>query len=127
MELYSLQNLFNNKIFRIPDYQRGYSWSNQQLIEFWEDLINLAPGREHYTGMISLKKVKTGDKDLYNNERWLENQGYSICHIVDGQQRLTTCVILINEIVNFILKNTKEERPCLNNILLTKIIEDYLK
>ena len=33
-ELLSLQDLFNKKIFRIPDYQRGYSWEELQLKEF---------------------------------------------------------------------------------------------
>ena len=32
----SIQKLFNDRIFRIPDYQRGYSWNEQQLIDFIE-------------------------------------------------------------------------------------------
>ena len=66
-ELLSLQDLFNKKIFRIPDYQRGYSWEELQLKEFWSDLLNLLPDRDHYTGMISLKKL---DTDYVNNEKW---------------------------------------------------------
>ena len=30
-ELLSLSTLFQNRIFRIPDYQRGYAWKQQQL------------------------------------------------------------------------------------------------
>lgn len=37
----SLSSLFNNAIFRIPDYQRGYAWDTNQLNDFWDDLYNL--------------------------------------------------------------------------------------
>ena len=40
-----LDSLFKEKLFRIPDYQRGYAWGREQLDAFWEDLINLPDGR----------------------------------------------------------------------------------
>lgn len=40
-DLTSLSDLFNNSIFRILDYQRGYAWEDSQLNEFWEDLLNI--------------------------------------------------------------------------------------
>jgi len=43
----SLDELFTKKIFRIPDYQRGYAWQLEQLKDFWEDLINLSGSRSH--------------------------------------------------------------------------------
>lgn len=58
-DLTNLQKLFQDKLFRIPDYQRGYSWGEQQLEEFWDDLMSLRSGQRHYTGMISLKKLRT--------------------------------------------------------------------
>lgn len=70
-DLLSLQDLFNKKIFRIPDYQRGYSWGKLQLEEFWSDIINLLPGREHYTGMISLKELDLAYTNTWTNEKWL--------------------------------------------------------
>ncbi len=30
-ELTSLAEIFNQKILRIPDYQRGYAWQDDQL------------------------------------------------------------------------------------------------
>ena len=131
-ELLSLTALFERNIFRIPDYQRGYSWGNLQLEEFWSDVLNLLPDRDHYTGMISLKKLDknyTSD-EKWNDERWLlDNWNYSAYHIVDGQQRLTTFIILINEIVNFYKQlhpDKNENEIFINSIPLTKIIEDYL-
>ena len=38
--LETLSELFNDKVFRIPDYQRGYAWGKQQLEDFWSDLNN---------------------------------------------------------------------------------------
>jgi uncharacterized protein with ParB-like and HNH nuclease domain len=35
-ELISLSTLFRNRLFRIPDYQRGYAWKKEQLVDFWE-------------------------------------------------------------------------------------------
>ena len=77
-ELYSLQDIFNQRLFRIPDYQRGYSWTEQQLNEFWEDVINLPIDREHYTGMISLRKINKVEAKNWTEELWLiNNWGYS--------------------------------------------------
>ncbi|SVE30949.1 uncharacterized protein METZ01_LOCUS483803, partial [marine metagenome] len=33
-ELVSLQNIFKDSIFKIPDYQRGYAWTRRQLMDF---------------------------------------------------------------------------------------------
>ena len=57
-ELVSLQNIFKDSIFKIPDYQRGYAWTTRQLKDFWEDVVNLPSDRFHYTGLLSLKKVE---------------------------------------------------------------------
>ena len=52
----SLDSLFKEKLFRIPDYQRGYAWQLNQLTAFWEDLVNLPAARSHYTGVLTLKE-----------------------------------------------------------------------
>ena len=36
-ELLDLSSIFDKKIFRIPDYQRGYAWNERQLEDFWDD------------------------------------------------------------------------------------------
>ena len=57
-ELQPLSLLFQNRLFRIPDYQRGYAWQQSQLADFWDDLINLQQDRYHYTGLLSLDVYK---------------------------------------------------------------------
>ena len=34
----SVQQLFEGRVFRVPDYQRGYAWEEQHRTEFLEDL-----------------------------------------------------------------------------------------
>lgn len=101
-ELKSLSEIFNESIFRIPDYQRGYAWLKDQLVDFWEDLVNLPHGKNHYTGLLSIKRVNDWSSS-YKNEEWLLNKGYKLYHIVDGQQRLTTFSIFVHEILSFVI------------------------
>jgi len=97
----ALDSLFKQKIFRIPDYQRGYAWQREQLKDFWEDLINLSGSRSHYTGVLTLKQISgiaPNDK-----EYWLvEDHSYEVYHIVDGQQRLTTFIVFLQALVDFL-------------------------
>lgn len=106
-ELVSLSDLFNQKIFRIPDYQRGYAWKKQQLEDFWDDLYNLNGERIHYTGMLSLKQLKVEDCSTWVEEKWILGT-YKPYHVVDGQQRLTTFIILLNSIISLAIKLNEE-------------------
>lgn len=131
-ELRSLNNIFKDSIFRIPDYQRGYAWSTEQLKDFWEDVLNLNEERYHYTGVLSLKEV---DKTVWKNwseERWLIDEREHIpYHIVDGQQRLTTFVIFMQCLIEIVesLPNNKDksdEDIYLGSYRLKDIKENYL-
>ncbi|MDO9272518.1 MAG: DUF262 domain-containing HNH endonuclease family protein [Rugosibacter sp.] len=96
----SLVQLFTKKLFRIPDYQRGYAWQREQLKSFWEDLVNLKENRSHYTGVLTLTEVKSVATD--SKEFWLvDGHSYNLFNVVDGQQRLTTFIILIQVFADF--------------------------
>lgn len=130
-ELQPLSQLFQNKLFRIPDYQRGYAWQQPQLVDFWDDLINLQEDRYHYTGLLSLKNLKRRETASWGNDLWLVELGYRPCHIVDGQQRLTTFVILLNEIVAFVRnlpenKGKTDSEIVLGYEVLSSIVEKYI-
>ena len=62
----SLQDLFHDRIFRVPDFQRGYAWENQQVGEFLDDLALLDSSRRHYTGTIVLYQP-TDAKEFEDN------------------------------------------------------------
>ena len=89
----SLQELFNNRVFRVPDYQRGYAWEKQQVKEFLDDLELLSFARCHYTGTIVLYQPTPATEKPDN-----EGKNYVEMDVVDGQQRLTTILLLLNEI-----------------------------
>lgn len=99
----SLDSLFKEKLFRIPDYQRGYAWQLEQLKAFWEDLVNLSPDRSHYTGVLTLKQIPASEIDDDAKEFWLvDDHSYKLYHIVDGQQRLTTFVVFLQAFVELV-------------------------
>jgi len=100
----SLDSLFKGKIFRIPDYQRGYAWQKGQLKDFWEDLINLSDKRSHYTGVLTLKEVVKEEIKESDKEYWLvEDHSYQMYHVVDGQQRLTTFIVFLQAFTELVM------------------------
>lgn len=102
-KLQSLTEIFNEKFFRIPDFQRGYSWEVRQLEDFWEDLINLKDDKIHYTGLLTVEPVSKSEVqslEKWEDDLWLFEKGLKAYYLVDGQQRLTTSIILINEILD---------------------------
>ncbi len=135
-ELQSLSQIFHQRLFRIPDYQRGYAWLEKpHLQDFWEDLINLQDKRSHYTGVLSLKQVDDdvwSKQDQWREDRWvMEEREYVPYHIVDGQQRLTTVVILLATLIELVknLPENKEkgsESINLGGYTLKSIEEQYI-
>lgn len=84
----NIESLLLDGVFDIPEYQRGYSWEIRQLDELLEDLQYLPEDREHFFGNIILDKR---DKQ-HTTEK---NRRLDIYRVVDGQQRLTTALILL--------------------------------
>lgn len=132
-KLEDLNEVFTNRLFRIPDYQRGYAWeAKKQLKDFWDDLLNIPEGKTHYTGMLSIKAVPKDEWQNWNNEAWLiEGKKYLPFYVVDGQQRLTTFVVFIQSIVNLVLhlpenKDKKADEIDLGAYGLKEVIEKYL-
>ena len=74
------------------NYQRGYAWERKNLEDLWEDLYYLDPSKKHYFGTILLKDSgKTARTSLAALKRF---------DVIDGQQRLTTVLILLREIIS---------------------------
>jgi uncharacterized protein with ParB-like and HNH nuclease domain len=106
--LNSLSKIFTEKLYRIPDYQRGYAWTDKQLKDFWGDLEQLEKGKNHYLGVLTLEEVADSILEQWKDDYWIvEYKSYEPYYIVDGQQRLTTTIILIQAILECIDKETK--------------------
>lgn len=101
--LKSIADIFERKLFRIPDYQRGYSWETRHLQDFWDDVERIMEGKKHYTGLLTIREANLKEDDQFgkwNEDKWLIESGYEPFYIVDGQQRLTTIIIFLQAIVN---------------------------
>ena len=101
----NLRQLFANSFFRIPDYQRGYAWGDRQRRDFWEDICNLRDDQCHYTGTIVLRALapEAFPRDSFEFEAVTREQNPERAYdVVDGQQRLTTAIILANELLRFL-------------------------
>jgi len=101
--LQSLAEVFNNRFFRIPDYQRGYAWGREQLEDFWDDIMNLKDGKFHYIGLLTVENVeksKAISLNLWEDDTWLYEKGFNSFYVIDGQQRLLTIMILLKVILD---------------------------
>src|ERR671915_454081 len=87
----TVEQIFAERLLVVPDYQRGYAWENRQLREFVEDL-ELLSDKDHYTGTVILHPQDGG------RPRDAGGKSYATVNVVDGQQRMTTIVVLLNAI-----------------------------
>ena len=80
-----ITDLFNDRYFEIPRYQRGYAWEKQHVRELFDDIKEaIESNSSHYIGTVVLSKCATDPKKYY---------------VVDGQQRLTTITLLIAQLL----------------------------
>ena len=87
----------------IPAYQRGYSWTQDQLDDFWSDLKDVKddPDDEQYF---------FGTLVCINNG---SSSGLHKFQLVDGQQRMATCLIFLSVIRDIFLKLKSESSKIL--------------
>jgi hypothetical protein len=89
-----LDDLVTDSFLRVPDYQRAYAWGLAQLSDFWEDLELIERGRTHYTGTVVLKRHAETEFDE------ALHTSVDVFDVVDGQQRLTTCLMLVDRLLD---------------------------
>jgi uncharacterized protein with ParB-like and HNH nuclease domain len=127
-ELYSLSEIFDKRILRIPDFQRGFSWGERQLDDFWDDIEKVSQNKIHYTGLLTIERVKMLENNVskWNDTIFLVNAEEEIkyipYYIVDGQQRITTAIILITSIIEKL-----ESDATIYGMTKKAIIEKYIK
>lgn len=90
--IYSVQYIFQEYLkkrgcifFNIPEYQRGYKWTSDNVITLLDDLKNFK---------------KSSDDDFYCLQNITLTQsilkGSQCINVIDGQQRLTTLFIILS-------------------------------
>lgn len=73
-----------NRQYIVPIYQRAYKWTEEEVTRLVKDILNCSKKeKEHFVGSIVYQcPVKTPD---FSNLKF---------HLVDGQQRLTTMMLI---------------------------------
>ena len=91
-EYYTLSELFTNRLFRIPHYQRAYSWQHEHRAAMFDDIKKLKnQPMDSFHFMATVVGLKRGKTEI-------ATVPYDFIEIVDGQQRITTLVILLKAI-----------------------------
>lgn len=95
----SIRELFGNadSLYKIPQYQRPYKWEDDQVDKLWDDLYEAFENGEdnYFLGSVITAKPRDNEKSAYVD-------------VVDGQQRLTTLMILFC-VVRDLFPNLNEE------------------
>ncbi len=99
-----LPAVVGDRLLIVPDYQRPYAWGEKQLSDLWEDLdllgsVQAAGTRPHYAGTLVLRDMPQ-DPPGHGFITSVDDEGNVLRHteIVDGQQRLTTCFLLLDRV-----------------------------
>lgn len=102
--LHALLSL-NGTDFVIPVYQRNYAWEQEQCDQLFVDILNInSSDKQHFLGTITYI-VHSGDNSIEFT-------------IIDGQQRITTIMLL--------LKAIQDNVRIKKNEIMQKKIDSYL-
>lgn len=136
--IYSVDQVFGSYLkagqkYNIPEYQRGYKWSSQQINQLLDDINGFNTG---------------GDEDIFyclQNITLVPFEAENKLNIVDGQQRLTTITLLLSYLQeterlidklnyavrvpsnHFIQKVISNENEIQKSIINSKNFEEFLK
>lgn len=95
------------KFFEIPEFQRPYSWQSTNVKEYLSDLEDsIENNKNHYFGTI----VQVKNTGSINSSA-----------IIDGQQRVTTSLLMISAIFHL-----ADPYDCSRYELLKTRVEQYL-
>lgn len=83
-----VKDIFSKMWFRIPEYQRPYIWGKDEVTELLDDLLYAQaekPEQEYFLGSFVFQAKRA---DVANGQAFDEND------LLDGQQRMTTLLML---------------------------------
>jgi uncharacterized protein with ParB-like and HNH nuclease domain/predicted transport protein len=92
-EIQFLEFLKNAQQFRIPIYQRTYSWTDRECLQIWDDILRVGEDRgvsAHFIGSV-----------VYIQEG-IHSVGSAPYLVIDGQQRLTTVTLILEALARFV-------------------------
>ncbi|MDJ0797159.1 MAG: DUF262 domain-containing HNH endonuclease family protein [Calothrix sp. MO_167.B12] len=92
----------NGKIYRVPLFQRDYSWKENDWEDLWQDILILHNNDNvsHYMGAIVLQSSSNSEKEFT---------------IIDGQQRLATLSIIAIAVIEQIRQLVEQNIDAIAN------------
>lgn len=119
-----------NKNYFIPSYQRGYRWGDQQVEQLAKDLTEYFNG-ENNGDFYCLQPIVVKEITDYNRKvsLGLSNPDEPWYEVIDGQQRLTTILIiltlenLMDDDADLYFRIHYETRPDLGNLFGKLVLE----
>ena len=118
----TLSKLLDGRLFRIPEYQRAYSWTSRERQDLFGDIEKVcAKGQDAGHFMAAAVCLRREKQTLGTDE-------FHVLEVVDGQQRLTTLIILLNTIKLALNRKAKAEAKLKRELseLLVKVEGDEL-
>ena len=98
-----IYNVFDTRgVYYIPPYQRNYEWKEKQCDEFFNDILNL------YHHDVSSDKY---DGSHYIGSIYYYTRNKDELILVDGQQRLTSIILLLCAIRDFVKEKAGKSVP----------------
>lgn len=115
-----LWELLTSRLFRIPPYQRAYSWEEKQRKDLFEDIERLGSSGDDTTHFLAtMVGLNRGKKTIVTNE-------FQEVEVVDGQQRLTTLILIAKALSKALDDKKKHERKLAAEIDELLIKDDKL-
>lgn len=109
----TLNDIFSNgKHYEVPEFQRDYSWEEEQWDDLWTDILAVKENRNevHYMGAIVLQDF--------------ENKNFNV---IDGQQRLATLSLIALAIIKRLSDLVEPEKENDENVeRIEKLKEQYI-
>lgn len=104
-----VKDIFSTMWFRIPEYQRPYIWSRDEVNELLDDLTFASkdkPNHEYFLGSFVFQSKKANS---HSGQEYDEND------LLDGQQRMTTLLMLF-ACMRDLTHDPEAKKDCQNSI-----------
>lgn len=109
----NFNDLFVGSLFRIPEYQRGYSWEQQHLEKFIQDIRTIIANYndpnniEHH----NFGTVQSSVSEKLNPTMGRVDDRVSVVRVSDGQQRLITTLLFLRAVAERIADEYADPAP----------------
>lgn len=112
------QHLLDGKIqYRVPLFQRTYDWKREQWEQLWDDILelySLESSQNHFIGAVVSQPLAHAPEQASKNL------------LIDGQQRLTTLMLLLTAIRTYAAKDETANPGLADEIVQTCLINQFV-